>query len=86
MFFATTPTLTPPESPAGRMTFSTLLRGSAAPPATERPPESTLPLYVVPPAVTTRSRSFTNESPVVGPGGSVQASVTRSGFVEELTL
>ena len=81
MLSAVMVTVKSPETPAGRKTLSTLFRWSADPPTMEWLPLKTLPLYVVVPIVTVRSRSLLRAAPVVLPGGSVQARVTRNGLV-----
>ena len=45
----------------------------------DKAPEKTFPLYIWPPTATVRSRSLLKAGPVVDPGASVQASVTRNG-------
>src|SRR5262249_53997593 len=79
MFVALTVTVKLPDVPAGRKTDSTLFLGSAVPPDVELAPQKTFPRKVVPVIVTDRSRLLTAGEPVVGPGASVQASVTRNG-------
>src|SRR5262249_59373605 len=79
MFVALTVTVKLPDVPAGRKTDSTLFLGSAEPPVVEFAPEKTLPRKVWPLIVTSRSRLLTAGEPVVGPGASVQAHVTRDG-------
>src|SRR2546422_4910737 len=85
MFVALTVTVKLPDVPAGRKTDSTLFLGSAAPPVVEFAPEKTLPRNVWPLIVTSRSRLLTEGEPVVGPGASLHASVTRNGCVVEAT-
>src|SRR5215471_18962667 len=80
MFVALTVIVKLPDVPAGRKTDSTLFLGSAAPPVVELAPEKTLPRKVWPLIVTWRSRLLTAGEPVVGPGASVHASVTRNGW------
>src|SRR5262249_7560392 len=80
MFVALTVRVKLPDVPAGRKTDSALFLGSAAPPVVEFAPEKTLPLKVWPLIVTSRSRLLTAGDPVVGPGASLQASVTRNGW------
>src|SRR6185503_2631213 len=79
MFAALTVIVKLPDTPAGMKTDSTLFLPSATPPVTELAPEKTLPRKVLPPTVTSRSRLLTQGAPVVGPGASVHASVTRNG-------
>src|SRR5262245_5921502 len=79
MFDALTVIVKLPDVPAGKKTDSTLFLGSAAPPVVELAPEKTLPRKVWPLIATTRSRLLTAAEPVVGPGASVQANVTRNG-------
>jgi hypothetical protein len=86
MLAAVTVTVKMPDVPAGRKTLSTLLRVSEVPPATLSAPENTFPRYVTPPTVTVRSRSLRNALPVVEPGASVQARVTRNGCVGSVTV
>ena len=71
-----------PLMPAGMKTLSTLLRVSAVPPMADDAPLNTLPRKVCPPAVTSKFKLLTKALPEVGPGASVQASVTRNGLEE----
>ena len=69
-----------PAGSGGRKMFSTLLTVSGLPPAVEVAPEKTLPRYLTPPMVTSRSRSLIREGAVGVPGASVHTSVTWKGL------
>ena len=77
--------IVPAGMPAGRKTFSTLSIVLGDPPVVETPPVKTFPRYTFPPTLTVRSRLLTRAGLPV-PGGSVQTSVTRTGFVESATV
>ena len=74
-----------PLAPAARNTLSALLRVSAEPPVVEVAPENTFPKYVLPPTTTVRFRLFLYAAPLVAPGASVHASVTRNGLLASAT-
>src|SRR6185295_3783972 len=81
MLVAVTVMVAVPLGLGGMNTLSTLFRTSATPPVDELRPVNTLPRYVLPFRVTVRSRLLLKLLPVVLPGASVQARVTRNGLV-----
>lgn len=72
--------------PGGQKHPLGVVRGVRRNSVVEVDPEKTLPLYVVPLTVTSRSRLLTQAFPLVEPGASVQTSITRKGREELLMV